>query len=109
MKSVVPIRTQKRKLIPNNRDEYDDELPTLSTVIIAVGIIVHRRFPPFVNNQVYGLKHMAVHSTLKNVILVRDTPIDGSMQKIVPTSLRAPLIQQAHYSTIEEYPGQQSL
>lgn len=36
MKNVfVPNRTQKKKLLPKNTDEYDTELSTLSEFIIA--------------------------------------------------------------------------
>lgn len=86
--SVAPSRTNKKNLLPQNSHEYDAGLLTLSEFIFAQSndaICVQ-------SSQIVGTSGSAVSLQWKGIV-VRKAPIDGLIQKLMPTLLSARLLQ----------------
>lgn len=89
-KSVVPSWTQKKNSRKDIPAEYYAILPTFPEFVITLSI---DKF----GEQSRRLLGIPVSTFVfdENGFLVQNAPIDGSIQLLVPTSLRAPLLQRA--------------
>lgn len=97
-KSCVLIRAQRKKLLSKNPDKYDARLPTLFEFII-----VHCKYSFCEQfSQLVGIPGSAC-IFYKDGIIVRKARIDEVIQKLVTTSLGAPLNQEENYSTLARH------
>lgn len=102
--SGVSSQAQKINRLPSELDESDVALPTLYELIVT-------QFKTLFceqSRQASGIPGRT--STLdKNAVLVKKLSIDGPTQKLVATSSRARLLQQAYHITLAGHSGKRRL